>query len=278
MIPLLALAWAVVSCSSVGDDPEQEEDAPEVVAEYGSLPLNIAVGDCDPETTEVSADEWSAQAEDFVVGTIVEFRRVDGPWIQSIGGELTDSCANPVRHGVDIVLDDIQSVSGLTEATIRVTTVELRAWEAKPEFVESDMVEWTAGTEDRGVGYGMRVGGFVVRPEEADVYLTIGPLLWEGADRRLHFQHGQMFDECAGSVPTGVDARSFREVADSIRAAALLGTDTAAITDYASYIYMRSSSCGDNTTYDCVVFEPGDDTCPRGETCNEATGECVATE
>jgi hypothetical protein len=81
-------------------------------------------------------------------------------------------------------------------------------------------MEHAAEAEDRGVGYGMRIGGFVAQPERADEYLTLGPLLWEDAAGALHYQGGQVYEECRGAIPTGVESRSFREVADSIRSAA----------------------------------------------------------
>lgn len=273
---LVATCLVVAACSGdAGSSADGPRDNDGQSSASWVLPALAGQAECESGADVPSAEDWAAQAHTIAIGTVVEIRPAMGPWTTLLGGQSIDACDEPARYGIDIVLDDVRATAGRlgTEIVVRVTAHELANWSVLPSVTE-DAVEWRDDAGVSGVGYGMRVGGFLARAAEPEFFVSIGPLFWAEDDGTLRFQRGPYQDHCPEALPAGVEEKTFEELAGDLTDATYSTPE--GLDSYVDYVWARSSLCGDAPPepLPCIEFEPGEVECPDGLTCDERTMTC----
>lgn len=221
----------------------------------------------------MSLEGLATHAQAFVIGTVVEIRGVDGPWLSFEGSHPLETCDVPVLQGIDLVLDDVVASGGISEVTIRLTADDLIGWSARPVVVGDGVIEWE-GDELRGIGYGMRVGGFFEQPSMAAVCLPVGPMMQELPTGQLIWQEDPALLECNADMVDILSSRTADELAlefeEELR--------TSFGSEVADHRYERSAYCeGDGgIPIPCTADEdPEVLMCPDGRVCDTESMLCL---
>lgn len=234
----VALAMLLSACGADDGTPTDEGDVGNG-ASAETLPTVQTSFDCDPQALPVTVVDMATRSDAFVVGTVTAITPVDGPWELVEGGSPVETCATPALVGLDVELTDVDGngVNSSESVAVRLTARELSGWSSRPA-VSGGAVTWEP-EPTVGIALGMRVGGFVVIPDESDTYVLTGPLVRE-VDGEVTWQPSPGYDEC-DSLPD-LNGASAADIADEIEASGALATEVAR--SYANASYRRSGLCG----------------------------------
>jgi hypothetical protein len=239
------------------------------------FPVLAGHADCD-DSEGPSLARWVSWADAVAIGTVVELRPADGPWITSRGAQAVDDCELPGLQGVDLVLEEAEHLVGVgsDSLVIRIPAVYLDSWAVMPT-VRDDVVEWIDDDRTSGLAPGMRVGGFLTSTEGVDALFPIAPFLWIDGEV-VAVQRTLGTEDCPGSRP--IDALGGMTPASAREALAVgeLGSLRSEQEELMRFFHARTNYCNDTPPEPFPCREnDGRYYCPDDLVCDTRTMTCV---